>query len=86
MLLQASPLDPQISHWYWKVIGLDPFHVPGLAVSLLPTAASPLIVGNVSFVGATALREDEPSATAATTSAASDATATTGVHRPERKT
>jgi hypothetical protein len=34
------------------VIGADPRHVPGLAVNVLPTAASPLIVGADALEGA----------------------------------
>src|SRR5262245_6635445 len=84
MLLQASPLAPQINHWYWKLIGLDPFQVPGSAVSLLPTAALPSIVGNVSFDGTTASRVVAPIATPTTRRAARTAM-TTGARRPENR-
>src|SRR5437763_10107905 len=49
---QPAPLASQICHWYWKVIGVDPFQVPGLAVAVLPTVAAPLIVGGELFDGA----------------------------------
>src|SRR5579875_1596894 len=41
MFRQAPPSFPQISHWYWYVIGVDPVHVPGLAVTVLPAPATP---------------------------------------------
>src|SRR5262249_60768764 len=85
MLLHASPLAPQISHWYWKLNGLEPFQVPGLAVSLLPTTGLPVIVGAVSFVGAAAPREVAPIATPTTTREARTAKAT-GARRPENRT
>jgi hypothetical protein len=45
MLWHVLPLPSHTSHWYWNVIGDAPLHVPGLAVSVLPAEASPLIVG-----------------------------------------
>src|SRR6266542_5063263 len=45
MLWQPAPLPSHTSHWYWNVIGDAPVQVPGLAVSVLPLEASPLIVG-----------------------------------------
>src|SRR5262249_52470385 len=84
MLLQASPFAPQISHWYWKLNGLEPFQVPGLAVSLLPTTGLPVIVGAVSFVGATAPCDVAPIATPTTTREARPARAT-GARRPENR-
>src|SRR5438105_11834714 len=52
MSWQEPPPPPQIRHWYWKVIGAEPRHVPGFAVSVLPTATSPLIVGAEALEGA----------------------------------
>src|SRR5262249_29511747 len=74
MLPQASPLEPQMSHWYWNVNGADPFQVPGLAVSVLPTSASPLIVGNDELSGGAVARDGDPIARATATSAAIDTT------------
>src|SRR5579885_319553 len=68
MFRQAPPSFPQISHWYWYVIGVDPVHVPGLAVTVLPTAALPVIVGSELFDGATADRVVAAPATPATPS------------------
>src|SRR5205823_5293971 len=52
MSWQEPPPPPQIRHWYWKVIGAEPRHVPGFAVTVLPTATSPLIVGAEALEGA----------------------------------
>src|SRR5690348_13716264 len=52
MSWHAPPFAPQIRHWYWKLIGAVPRHVPGLAVTVLPTAAWPLIVGRDALDGA----------------------------------
>src|SRR5215470_10058798 len=53
MFLQFAPDASQVSHWYWKLIGAEPFQVPGLAVNVSPTVAVPLIDGGVEFVGST---------------------------------
>src|SRR3954471_8571506 len=52
MSWQEPPPPPQIRHWYWKVIGAEPRHVPGFAVTVLPAATSPLIVGAEPLEGA----------------------------------
>src|SRR5581483_6365747 len=39
MSLHAPPFAPQIRHWYWNVIGAEPRHVPGFAVTVLPADA-----------------------------------------------
>src|SRR5438067_7698938 len=52
MSWQEPPPPPQIRHWYWKVIGAEPRDVPGFAVTVLPTATSPLIVGAEALEGA----------------------------------
>src|SRR3954447_23362950 len=54
MLRHAPPLPPQISHWYENDIGVEPRQLPGLAVSVLPTCMSPLIVGREALEGAEA--------------------------------
>lgn len=40
-----------LSHWYVKVIGWDPVHVPFPAVSVRPTRTVPVIVGTAVFRG-----------------------------------
>jgi hypothetical protein len=60
MALHASPCAPQICHWYWKLIGDEPDHVPGFAVRVLPTVVLPLIVGSDLFDGAEADRAVAP--------------------------
>src|SRR5438874_2303485 len=45
MSWQAFPSLPQMSHWYLNVIGCAPFQVPGVAVSVPPALASPVIDG-----------------------------------------
>src|SRR5438105_3444949 len=66
-------------HWYWKVIGDEPRQVPGLAVTVLPAAAWPLIVGAEALEGAAAdLAVTADAAEAATRPAT---TASTGTRR-----
>ena len=53
MSWQPAPLPSQIRHWYWKLIGAEPAHVPGLAVSVLAWTfalffAPMLLLGTVS--------------------------------------
>src|SRR5581483_5559856 len=67
MLWQAFPLPSQTIHWYWNVIGAEPVHVPGLAVTVAPTSALPLTVGGELFAGATCDRDTTAPATPATT-------------------
>ena len=67
MFLQFAPEESQESHWYWKLIGAEPFHVPGLAVNVWPTVAVPLIDGGVEFVGATDSSEVAPNVRPTTT-------------------
>ena len=67
MFLQFAPDASQESHWNWKVIGAEPFHVPGLAVNVWPTVAVPLIEGGVEFVGATDDLEVAPNVRPTTT-------------------
>src|SRR5215212_1993386 len=50
MAAQPAPLESQRSHWYANVIRFA-LHVPGEAVSALPTTAAPLIVGGETFAG-----------------------------------
>src|SRR5262249_20714815 len=61
-------------HWYWNVIGAEPFHVPGLALRVLPVVALPPIVGGELLLGATAVllltAAAVPTAISATTTAA----------------
>ena len=45
------PLVVQRSHWYAKVIGVEPDQVPSLAVSVLPTRAGPEIEGKSVLAG-----------------------------------
>src|SRR5213592_3070265 len=52
MSWQASPFAPQISHWYWNVIGCEPLQPPGAAVKVLPAETSPLTVGGETVRGA----------------------------------
>src|SRR5437868_15180656 len=77
MAWQAEPSAPQICHWYWNVIGLEPLQVPGFAVAVVPTVAAPLIVGGELFDGATAERDVTAPAALTTTRPATAAIATT---------
>jgi hypothetical protein len=52
MSWHEPPFGPQTRHWYWKLIGAEPRQVPGLAVTVLPTAVAPLIVGLEALDGA----------------------------------
>ena len=88
MSWHAAPFPSHTCHWYWNVIGVEPFHVPGLAVSVLPAVFVPPVVGSEAFVGATAARvviaAAVPTATSAT--AADDArqhAAAPAVGRPQ---
>jgi hypothetical protein len=74
MSWQAFPCSSQMRHWYWNVIGADPLHVPGFAVSVLPTADVPLIDGAELIDGATAARDATAAAVPTATSAATIAT------------
>jgi hypothetical protein len=66
---QLLPSVPQICHWYWYVIGAEPFHVPGSALTLFPVFIVPVIVGVELFVGATAARDVVAAAVPTTTRA-----------------
>src|SRR5579862_8089406 len=74
MSWQRFPPPPQTSHWYWKLIGVEPFHVPGFAVSVLPTVVLPLIVGFELLDGAASAFAVTADAVEATTSPATAAT------------
>src|SRR4029077_15318236 len=67
MFLQLAPDASQESHWYWKLIGAEPFHVPGLAVNFSPSTDLPLREGCVEFVGATDNFEVAPNVRPTTT-------------------
>ena len=55
MSWQAPPPPaPQMRHWYWKLSGAEPRQVPGLAVTVLPAAAWPVVVGRDALDGAAA--------------------------------
>src|SRR5579864_6711481 len=60
MSRHEPPFAPQSRHWYWKLIGAEPAHVPGLAASVLPTVRLPLIVGAELLDGAEADRAVAP--------------------------
>ena len=51
---QFAPAASQRRHWYVKLIGVLPVHVPSPAVSVCPSWAVPLIVGATVFAGGTA--------------------------------
>src|SRR5436190_11996550 len=51
MSWHALPSLPQISHWYLNAIGWVPFQAPGVAVSVPPALASPVMVGGVVLTG-----------------------------------
>src|SRR4051794_28046890 len=75
MSWQAFPFWPQISQWYWKVIGRLPDQLPGFAVSVDPVVALPLIVGPEVFEGAAAARVPFAEATPTTIAPARHTTA-----------
>jgi hypothetical protein len=77
MSWQAAPPASQIRHWYWNPIGDEPPQVPGFAVTVLPTAVSPPIVGRELFEGATAVRVVTAAAVPAITRHARAAAAST---------
>jgi hypothetical protein len=79
MFLQFAPVGSHVSHWYWNVIGAEPFQVPGLAVRCSPTVAVPLIVGGVEFVGATAADFDVAARLKPARASAGSATAATAM-------
>jgi hypothetical protein len=60
MSWHPPPFAPQICHWYWKLIGDEPAHVPGLAVKVLPTVRLPSMAGSDLFDGAEADRAVAP--------------------------
>ena len=80
MSWQAWPALPQICHWYWNVIGAEPFHVPGFAVTVDPVDMLPLIDGRLLFVGAAADRDSTADATP--TAMAATSTAITAARMP----
>ena len=51
MSLQLVPASLPRCHWYVKVIGWVPAHVPGPAVSVWPCSAVPVTVGAAVLVG-----------------------------------
>jgi hypothetical protein len=51
MLEQLEPELLQRDHWYAKVIGVAPDHVPSSTASVEPRAAGPETVGGAVFVG-----------------------------------
>ena len=51
--MSVLPVWPS-DHWYEKLMGLSPDHVPGSAVSSSPCCATPEIVGNALFDGGVA--------------------------------
>jgi hypothetical protein len=53
MSAQELPPASHFRHWYEKT-GLEPLHVPVVAVSVPATMGVPLIVGGVTFFGAAA--------------------------------
>src|SRR4051812_17161433 len=55
MSLQFLPFASHRLHWYVKLIGAVPVHVPLAAVSVCPTWAVPTIVGDDWFVGLTVI-------------------------------
>jgi hypothetical protein len=52
---QFAPPELQRAHWYPYVSGVEPVQVPGLAVSVCPCCAVPVIAGGLWFAGATPL-------------------------------
>src|SRR4051794_40839127 len=84
MSWQPAPLPSQTCHWYWNVIGVEPVHVPGLAVIVLPTAFVPDVVGCDAFEGATAARPVMAAAGPTATSAIAIATAPISTRRSLR--
>src|SRR6185312_15615115 len=45
------PVPSQRLHWYLKVIGAVPLHVPSVVVRVCPSVGVPEIVGGAVFVG-----------------------------------
>ena len=52
----APPSVGQRSQRYVNVIGVEPDHVPGLAVSSRPSIACPEMLGSVVLLGGTSAR------------------------------
>src|SRR4051794_14024444 len=51
MSAQLPPVPSQRLHWYLKVIGAVPVHVPSVVVRVCPSVGVPEIVGGAVFVG-----------------------------------
>ena len=82
MALQLFPVASHRLHWYENEIGVVPLHVPLVAVSVCPTCAVPVTVGEFTFVGFTViaadpLRNDPKSAPIAIAASASTTTPAT---------
>ena len=54
MAAQLAPAASQRRHWYVRVCGVVPVHVPTIALSARPSRGVPEIDGRIVFAGGTA--------------------------------